>query len=62
MNQYLSLLVGGYVPTKDIRVHNKDKPCFDDQGMRTFDIKHEVHLRWTVIALLLTGKCVSAVK
>ena len=30
-NEHLSLLVGRYVPTKVIRVHNKDKPWFDDQ-------------------------------
>ena len=26
LNEHLSLLVGRYVPTKVIRVHNKDKP------------------------------------
>ena len=30
-NGHLSLLVGRYVPTKVIRVRNKDKPWFDDQ-------------------------------
>ena len=31
LNKHLSLLVGHYVPTKVIRVRNKDKPWFDDQ-------------------------------
>ena len=30
LNEHLSLLVGRYVPTKVIRVSNKDKPWFDD--------------------------------
>ena len=31
LNEQLSLLGGCYIPTKIIRVHNKDKPWFDDQ-------------------------------
>ena len=31
----------------DIMYHNKDKPWFDDQDMRTFDFKKEGNLRWT---------------
>ena len=31
LNEHLSLVVGGYVPTKVIRVCNMDKPRFDDQ-------------------------------
>ena len=46
-NLHLSLLVGRYVPTKIIRVRNKDKPWFDDLCRRAFDIKQEAHLRWT---------------
>ena len=34
LNEHLSLLVGRYVPTKIIRVRNKDKPWFDDLGRR----------------------------
>ena len=30
LNEHLSLLVERRVPTKVIRVHNKDKPWFDD--------------------------------
>ena len=30
LNERLSLLVGRYVPTKVIRMRNKDKPWFDD--------------------------------
>ena len=41
------LLVGRFVPTKVIRVRNKDKPWFDDKCRHAFDLKQEVHLRWT---------------
>ena len=47
LNEHLSLLVGRYVPTKVIRVRNKDKPWFDDQCRHAFDLKQEAHLRWT---------------
>ena len=47
LNEHLSLLVGRYVPTKTIRIRNKDKPWFDDQCRRAFDLKQEAHLRWT---------------
>ena len=47
LNEHLSLLVGRYVPTKVIRVRNKDKPWFDDQCRHTFGLKKEVNLRWT---------------
>ena len=46
LNKNLSLLVGRYVPTKIIRVRNNDKPWFDDQCRRAFDLKQEAHLRW----------------
>ena len=39
LNEHLSLLVRLYLPTKDIRVHNKNKPWFDDQCRRAFDLK-----------------------
>ena len=47
LNKHLSLLVRRYVPTKVIRVHNKDKPWFDDQCRHAFGLKQEAHLRWT---------------
>ena len=47
MNEYLSLLVGRYVPAKAIRVRNKDKPRFDDHFRHAFGLKQEAHLRWT---------------
>ena len=47
LNEHFSLLVRCYVPTKIIRVRNKDKPWFDDQCRRAFDLKQEAHLRWT---------------
>ena len=47
LNKHLSLLVGRYVPTNIIRVCNKDKPWFDDQCRRAFDLKQEAHLRLT---------------
>ena len=37
LNEHRSLLVGRYVPTKIIRVRNKEKPWFDDQCRRAFD-------------------------
>ena len=47
MNEHLSLLVGLYVPSKVIRVRNKDKSWFDDQCRHAFSLKQEAHLRWT---------------
>ena len=41
------LLVGRFVPTKVIRVCNKDKPWFDYQCKHAFGLKQEAHLRWT---------------
>ena len=41
------LLVGRFVPTKIIRVSNKDKPWFDDQCRHASGLKQEAHLRWT---------------
>ena len=38
LNEHLSLLVGRYVPTKVILVHNKDKPWFDDQCRQAFGL------------------------
>ena len=45
LNMHLLLLVGRFVPTKVIRVHNKDKPWFDDQRRHAFGLKQEAHLR-----------------
>ena len=39
-------LVGRIVPTKVIRVLNKDKPWFDDQFRHAFGLKQEALLRW----------------
>ena len=47
LNVHLSLLVEHFVSTKVIRVHNKDKPWFNDDCRLAFDIKHGAHLRWT---------------
>ena len=47
LNERLSLLVGHHVPTKVVRVQNKDKPWFDDQCRHAFGLKQEAHLRWT---------------
>ena len=44
---HLSLLVERFVSTKVIRVRNKDKPWFDDDCRRAFDIKERAHLQWT---------------
>ena len=47
LNERLSLLVGRYVPTKVIRVRNKDKSWSDDQCRHAFGPKQEAYLRWT---------------
>ena len=47
LNVHLSLLGKPFVPTKVIRVRNKDKPWFNDDCRLAFDIKHGAHLRWT---------------
>ena len=44
---HLSLLVERFVPTKVIRVRNKDKPWFNDDCRLAFDIKQGAYLRWT---------------
>ena len=46
LNVHLSLLVERFVPTKVIRVRNKDKPRFNDDCRLAFDIKLGAHLRW----------------
>ena len=62
LNEHLLLLVERFVQTKVIRVRNKDKPWFDDQCRHGLGFKQKAHLRWTVIALGLTGKSMSTVK
>ena len=47
LNVHLSQLVENFVPTTVIRVHNKDKPWFDDDCRLAFDIKQGAHLWWT---------------
>ena len=47
LNVQLSLLVEHFVPTKVIRVCNKDKPWFNDDCRLVFYIKQRAHLRWT---------------
>ena len=47
LKEHLSLLVRSYVPTKVIRLRNKDKPWLDDQCRHSFGLKQEAHLRWT---------------
>ena len=47
LNVHLSLLVERFVPTKEIRVHNKDKPWFNDDSRLVFDIRQVANLRWT---------------
>ena len=39
LDVHLSLLVERFVPTKVIRVRNKDKPWFNDDCRLAFDIK-----------------------
>ena len=47
LNDYLLLLVGRFLPTKVIRVRNKDKPWFNDQCRHAFGLKQQAHLRCT---------------
>ena len=47
LNEHLSMLVGRYVATKVICLHNKDTPWFDDQCRHVFGLKQQAHLRWT---------------
>ena len=47
LNEHFLLLVGRFVPTKVIRVLNKDKPWFHDQCRHAFRLKQEAELRWT---------------
>ena len=47
LNEHLLLLVGRFVLTMVIRVHNNDKLWFDDQCSHAFGLKQEAHLRWT---------------
>ena len=60
LKKHISQLVGRYVPTKVIRVRNKDKPWFGDQCRHAFDHKHI--FGGPVIALGLTGMSLSAIK
>ena len=63
LKEHLSQLVGRYVPTKVIRVRNKDKPWFDDQCRHAFGFKQKAHIRWTRdIALGLIGMSLSSIK
>ena len=58
----MSLLVGRYVPTKVIRVRNKDKPWFDDQCRHPLASSRRLIFGEPVIALRLIGKGLSTVK
>ena len=62
LNEHLLLLVGRFVPTKIIRVHNKDKPLFDDQCRHTSASSRRLIFGGPVIALGLTGMSLSTVK
>ena len=61
LNEHLSLLVGRFVPTKIIRVRNKDKPWFDDQCMLLASSMRLI-FGGPVFTLGLTGKSLSTVK
>ena len=47
LNVQLSLLVERFVPTKVIRIRNKDKPWFDGDCSLAFGLKQEAYHRWT---------------
>ena len=59
LNVHLSLLVERFVPTKVIRVRNKDKPWFNDDCRHAFDIKQGPISGGLVIALEITGMSLS---
>ena len=61
LNEHLLQLVGRFVPTKVIRVRNKDTPWFDDQCRHAFGPKTLI-FGGPVVALGLTGKSLSAVQ
>ena len=42
---HLSLLVECFIKTTVIRVHNKDKPWFNNDCWHSFDLEQEAHLR-----------------
>ena len=42
----LSLLIGRYVSSKVVHVHNRQKPWFDEKCRGAFVLKQEIHLRW----------------
>ena len=46
-NVHLSLLVERFLLIKVICVWNKDKPWFNHDCRRAFDLKQEANLRWT---------------
>ena len=54
LNVHLSLLVERFVPTKVIRVRNKDKPWFNDTGLHSTSSTGPIS-GGLVIALELTG-------
>ena len=62
LNKHLSLLVGRYVPSNVIRVSNKDKPWFDDQGRNDFGLKQEANFRWSRDRSWVNGKSSPVVK
>jgi hypothetical protein len=47
LNQHLSSLIERFIPTKVIRLRNKDKPWFNDDCRRAFDLKQCAYHRWT---------------
>ena len=55
MNQHLFLLVERFVPTKVIRVRNKDNPWFNDDCRRASTSSRRLIVGGLVIALELTG-------
>ena len=61
LNEHLSLLVGSCVPTKVIRVRNKDKPWFYDQYRHALASSRRLIFGGPVISLELTGRSLFAV-
>ena len=62
LNEHLSWLVGRWIPTKVIHVHNKDEAWFDDQCRHVLASSRRLIVRAPVITHGLSGKSLSAVK
>ena len=61
LSEHLSMLVGRYVPTKVIRVHNKDNPGLMMNAFMLLASSSRLIVGGPAIALKLTRKSLSTV-